>query len=254
MSTNPAAVSESQPSSQHATEPEMSALSRMTGVIVSPIPTFAEIARRPTWLVPFFTLCVLSIVVSGLIAQKTDWRSFFERQNSKNARFDQMPQDQKDRMVENQVKYAPKFAFALGIVGTAIFVLFVTLVYWGAFNLFNGAALNFKTAFGLVSHAFVPLIISSLLAIIVLLVKPHGDVDPEHFLASSVGAFLPDDAAKWLEALGQSLEVFWIWTLALVALGFSAASPKKIKPAGAFLSVYGIWAVWVLCKVAWAMF
>jgi Yip1 domain len=254
MSTNPAAVSESQPSSQHATEPEMSALSRMTGVIVSPIPTFAEIARRPTWLVPFFTLCVLSIVVSGLIAQKTDWRSFFERQNSKNARFDQMPQDQKDRMVENQVKYAPKFAFALGMVGTAIFVLFVTLVYWGAFNLFNGAALNFKTAFGLVSHAFVPLIISSLLAIIVLLVKPHGDVDPEHFLASSVGAFLPDDAAKWLEALGQSLEVFWIWTLALVALGFSAASPKKIKPAGAFLSVYGIWAVWVLCKVAWAMF
>jgi hypothetical protein len=254
MSTNPAAVPESQPSSQHATQPEMSALSRMTGVIVSPTRTFAEIARRPTWVVPFITLCVLSIVVSGLIAQKTDWRSFFERQNSKNARFDQMPQDQKDRMVESQVKYAPKFAFALGIVGTAIFVLFVTLVYWGAFNLFNGAALNFKTAFGLVSHAFVPLIISSLLAIIILLIKPRGDVDPEHFLASSVGAFLPDDAPKWLEALGQSLELFWIWTLALVALGFFAASPKKIKPAGAFLTVYGIWAVWVLCKVAWAIF
>jgi hypothetical protein len=250
MSTNPLAVPETQPTS----EPETGALGRITGVIVSPTRTFAEIARRPTWLVPFFTLCVLSIVVSGLIAQKTDWRSFFERQNGKNARFDQLPQDQKDRMVENQVKYAPKFAFALGIVGTAIFVLFVTLVYWGAFNLFKGAALNFKTAFGLVSHAFVPLIISSLLAIIILQIKPRGDVDPEHFLASSVGAFLPDDAPKWLEALGQSLEIFWIWTLALVALGFSAASPKKIKPAGAFLTVYGIWAVWVLCKVAWAMF
>jgi hypothetical protein len=54
--------------------------------------------------------------------------------------------------------------------------------------------------------------------------------------------------------LGQSLELFWIWTLALAALGFSAASPKKIKPAGAFLTVYGLWAVWVLGKVAWAMF
>jgi hypothetical protein len=41
-------------------------------------------------------------------------------------------------------------------------------------------------------------IISSLLAIIILLIKPRGDVDPEHFLASSLAAFLPDDAPKWL--------------------------------------------------------
>jgi hypothetical protein len=45
-------------------------------------------------------------------------------------------------------------------------------------------------------------IISSLLAIIILLIKPRGDVDPEHFLASSLAAFLPDDAPKWLAALG----------------------------------------------------
>ena len=246
MSTNPVAVTESQP--------ETGALGEMTGVIVSPTRTFAEIARRPTWVVPFITLCVLSIIVSGLLAQKTDWRSFFERQDSKNPRFDQMPQDQKDAMLENQVKYAPKFAFAFGIVFTALFALFMTLVYWGAFNLFNGAALTFKQAFGIVSHAFVPLIISSLLAIIVLLVKPHGDVDPEHFLASNLAAFLPDNSPKWLEALGQSLELFWIWTMALVAVGFSAANRKKIKPAGAFLTVFGLWAVWVLGRMAWAMF
>jgi hypothetical protein len=246
VSTNPVAAPESQP--------ETGAVGRMNGVIVSPTRTFAEIARRPTWMVPFITLCVLSIIVSGLLAQKTDWRSFFERQDSKNPRFDQMPQDQKDNILENQVKYAPKIAFAFGIVFTALFALFMTLVYWGAFNLFNGAALTFGQAFGIVSHAFVPLIISSLLAIIVLLIKPHGDVDPEHFLASNLAAFLPDDAPKWLAALGQSLELFWIWTMALVAIGFSAASPKKIKPAGAFLTVFGLWAVWVLGRVAWAMF
>jgi Yip1 domain len=250
MSTNPLAVPESQPTSQ----PETGALGRLTGVIVSPTRTFAEIARRPTWVVPFITLCVLSIIVSGLLAQKTDWRSFFERQDSKNPRFDQMPQDQKDSMLENQVKYAPKIAFAFGIVFTAVFVLIMTLVYWGAFNLFNGAALTFRQGFGIVSHAFVPLIISSLLAIIVLLVKPHGDVDPEHFLASNLAAFLPDNSPKWLEALGQSLELFWIWTMAMVAVGFSAANRKKIKPAGAFLTVFGLWAVWVLGRVAWAMF
>src|ERR1700730_12118361 len=128
MSTNPVAVPETQPTSQ----PETGALGRMTGVIVNPKPTFGEIARRTTWVVPFITLCVLSIIVSGLLAQKTDWRSFFERQDSKNPRFDQMPQDQKDNILENQVKYAPKIALAFGIVFTALFALFMTLVYWGA--------------------------------------------------------------------------------------------------------------------------
>jgi len=254
MSDNPLPIPEAQPASQPTNRPETGALGRITGVIVNPKRTFAEIARRPTWVVPFVTLCVLSVMVSGLLAQKTDWRSFFERQMSKNSRLDQMPQDQKDRMIENQVKYAPKFAFAFGVIFTAVFVLLMTLIYWGAFNLFYGAALTFKAAFGIVSHAFVPLVISSLLAIIILVIKPHGDVDPEHFLASSLAAFLPDDAPKWLEALGQSLELFWIWTMTLAAIGFSAANRKKIKPAGAFLTVFGLWAVWVLGKVAWAMF
>src|SRR6202795_5309978 len=100
MPTNPVAVPESQPTGQ----PETGAVGRMTGVVVSPTRTFGEIARRPTWVVPFITLCVLSIVVSGLLAQKTDWRSFFERQMSKNSRFDQMPQDQKDNILKKRCK------------------------------------------------------------------------------------------------------------------------------------------------------
>jgi len=207
MSTSPVAVPESQP--------ETGPLGRMTGVIVSPTRTFAEIARRPTWVVPFLTLCVLSIIVSGLLAQKTDWRSFFERQMSKNARLDQMPQDRKDQMLENQVKYAPQVALAFGTIFTALFVLLMTLVYWGAFNLFNGAALTFKTAFGIVSHAFVPLIVSSLLAIIILLIKPRGDVDPEHFLASILGPFCPrtrqSGLQRWASPWSCSGSGRWRW-------------------------------------------
>jgi hypothetical protein len=242
------------PAPELADQPDSSAISRMTGVIFAPKKTFTEIARRPTWAVPFVIVCLLSIAVSALIAQKTDWRSFFERQLSKNPRTEQMLQEQKDRILESQVKYAPKIAFAFGLIITAFMMMLLTLVYWGAFNLFTGAGLGFKTAFGIVTHACVPWIISSILAIFILLIKHSGDVDPEHFLASSVAAFLPDDAPHWLESLGQSIELFWMWALALIAIGFSAASPKKIKPAGAFLTVFGIWIVWVMGKVAWAMF
>jgi hypothetical protein len=245
MSTAPGVIPEGQP--------ETGAVGRMIGVIVSPKKTFGEIARRPTWAAPFITLCVLSIIVGALLGAKTDWRSFFERQDSQNARFEQMSQEQKDTMLENQAKYAPKVAFAFGLIGTVVIIFIVALVYWGAFNLLNAAGLEFHTAFGIASYAFVPSIIGALLAILILLIKPHGDVDPEHFLASSVAAFLPDGSPQWLEKLGQSLELFWIWTLALVAVGFSAANAKRIKPLGAFLIVFGIWGIWVIGKVVWAM-
>ena len=235
-----------------AATPESSAVSRLIGVIVSPKETFSSIARRPTWFVPFLILCTLSIAVGGLIAMKTDWRSFFERKLSENSRFEQMPQERKDQTIETQARYAPTIAFVTVIIETAFILLLVEVVYLGAFNLLNGANLTFPTGWGITTHAFVPSIIGQVLAIIILLIKPKGDVDPGHFLASSVAAFLPDGAPHWLESLGQSLELFWIWTLVLVAIGFSAANPKKIKPGAAFLVVFGIWAVWVCGKVAWA--
>jgi hypothetical protein len=71
-------------------------------------------------------------------------------------------------------------------------------------------------------------------------------------VATSLKAFLPDDAPKVLAALGSSLELFWIWVLVLIAIGFAAANPKKIKLGASLGIVFGLWAIWVLGKVAWA--
>src|SRR5438445_719727 len=120
------------------------------------------------------------------------------------------------------------------------------------FNLFKGAGLRFGQGFAITVYAFVPALISSVLAIIILLIKKKGDVDPEHFLAGSLSAYLPDPSPKWLDMLGQSIELFWIWTLILIAIGFASANPKKIKPGSAYGIIFGLWAIWVLCKVGWA--
>lgn len=131
-------------------------------------------------------------------------------------------------------------------------LLVLALIYWGAFNLFTGAELKFGTSFSITAHAFVPTAVASVLGIITLLLKSRGDVDPEHFLASNVGIFLPEGTAHWLEVLGQSLDVFWIWCVVLLAIGFAAANPRKIKAGLAYGTVFGIWFVYVLAKVAWA--
>ena len=97
-----------------------------------------------------------------------------------------------------------------------------------------------------------PTAIANILALIILPLKSYGDIDPENIVATSLKAYLPDSAPKPLAALGSSLELFWIWFLVLAAIGFAAANPKKIKPGAGFGIVFGLWAVWVLAKVAWA--
>lgn len=238
-----------------APEPEsarLSAVARLTGVMFSPKTTFQDVARQPSWVLPFVLTLVLTLIVSLLLVQKTDWRSFFERQMSQSSRFDNMSPEQKDRILETQLNWAPKITPAIGVVGVTVLLFVVVLIYWGAFNLLKGAGLRFDTVFGITTHAFVPLLISSVLAIIVLLIKPKGEVDPEHFLASSLSAYLPDPSPKWLESLGQSIELFWIWSLALLSVGFAAANPRKIKGGSAFAIVFGLWLLWVACKVGWA--
>ncbi len=250
MVTTPVAAPGSAP---EPSGPE-SAFSRIIGAFLSPKSTFARIAARPTWIAPMALLTVLSIGVTTLLVQKMDWRSFMEQKLAKNPRTEQMPAEQKERIIESQSKYAPAFSYGIGVCGPILGTLVIALIYFGAFNLFSGAGLKYGTSFGITAHAFLPATLSSILAIVTLFFKARGDIDPEHLLASSAAAILPDGSPHWLEVLGNSLELFWIWCLVLLAIGFAAANPKKIKPGTAFGTVFGLWVLWVLIKVAWAAF
>ncbi|MFI5110849.1 MAG: YIP1 family protein [Terriglobales bacterium] len=230
----------------------MSALARLTGVLFSPKQTFADIARKPSWVVPILLLTVLSLAVTALLMQKMDWGSFIRQKAEENPQFAQMSEEQKTSRLEVSEKITPVIVWVAGLAGPGIGALIIVLIYWGAFRLFCSADVRFGAAFGIGAHAFVPSAVASLLALVTLALKSRGDVDPERLLATNVGAFLPTDAPKWLQTLGSSLDVFMIWILALFAVGFVTASPKKVKMGTALIVVFGLWGVWVLGKVAWA--
>jgi hypothetical protein len=225
---------------------------RIIGVFFSPKQTFAGIAERPSWVAPLLLMIALATCVGTLLNTKMNWGDYIRHKAEENARFSQLSEEDKDKALGGQVKFWASFSYWSGIVVVPILVLFFALIYWGAFNLFRGAGLRFGQAFGITTHAFLPTALSSILALIILPLKSYGDVDPENVVATSLKAYLPDSAPKALIALGGSLELFWIWFLVLVAVGFAAANPKKIKPAASFGIVFGLWAVWVLGKVAWA--
>jgi hypothetical protein len=51
--------------------------------------------------------------------------------------------------------------------------------------------------------------------------------------------------------LMTSLDAFAIWVIVLMAIGFAAASPKKVTFAKGLTIVVAVWALWVLIHVGW---
>jgi Yip1 domain len=233
-------------------QPRINPFGRIIGVFTSPKQTFASIAERPSWVAPMLLMMVLATAVGAMLNTKMNWGEYIRHKAEENARFAQMSEEQKDQAVAGQVKFWTNFSYGVGVVAVPVSTLIFALIYFGAFNLFRGAGVRYGQAFGITTHAFLPTAISSILALIILPLKSYGDVDPENVVATSLKAYLPESAPKPLLALGSSLELFFIWCLVLVAIGFAAANPKKVKLGASFGIVFGLWAVWVLAKVAWA--
>jgi len=230
----------------------LSPFSRIVGVFFSPGATFEDIVRKPSWLLPVVLTTILSIGVSFAINQRINWREFMNQQIEKSPRAAQMSAEQKQQQIEGGAKFTPAFTYGIGLLGPILGVLIIGLVMWGAYSLFGGASTNFSTAFSITSHAFLTGLISSPLFILILYLKPYGTADLDNPVAANLAALLPDDSAKWLVALGKSIDLFTFWTLILLAIGFAAVNPKKLKGAKSFTIAFGMWAAFVVCRVGWA--
>jgi len=227
----------------------ISPFGRVMGVFFSPKGTFEDIVRKPSWVLPAILLTVFSFAVCVGINQRINWRQYIGAQIEKNPNTANMTAEQKEQRIEGGVKFAPPFTYAVGVVVPVLSMLVVALVMWGAFNLLGGANTNYKTSLGIAAHAFMTGLVSSVLYLLILYLKPYNSVDLDNPIAANVGAFLPDDSAKWLMALGTSIDIFSFWNMMLLAIGFGATNPRKLRGGKAFTIVFTVWAVYVVLKV-----
>jgi len=246
------ATTASMPAPEAQSQPAISPVGRIFGVFFSPKATFEDIVKKPGWVLPVVLLTLLSIGVSFAINQRINWREFISQQMEKNPQAANMSAEQKEQRIEGGAKFSAPFTYAIGLVGPIIGILVVALVMWGAYNLLGGANANFGTSFAITAHAFMTGLLSSVLFILVLYLKPYGTVDLENPVATNLAAILPDDSAKWLVALLKSFDIFTFWTLILLAIGFAATNPKKLKGTKAFTIAFSVWAAYVVCRVGWA--
>src|SRR5208337_1515587 len=234
-----------------AAEPRaaISPIGRIVGVLFSPKATFADIVRKPSWLLPVAIMIVLGILTAISLNQRMNWREYVSQQIEKSPRASQLTPEQKQQQIEAGAKIAPISTYISVPLVPIVGLLVVTLVMWGAYNLFGGANTDYKTSLAIVSHAFVPSYIGNLLFLLVLFLKPVGTVDLENPVATNVAAFLPEGVPKWLDVLCKNVDVFVIWYLLLIAIGFAATNPKKLKGGKSLTIAVSVMAVYLVLRV-----
>lgn len=233
-------------------EPQQAAISpvgRLVGVFFSPKATFEDIVHKPSWLLPFAIMFVLGLVAAISLNQRMNWRDYVSQQIEKSPRASQLSAEQKEKQIEVGAKIAPISTYISVPLVPVVMLLAVTLVMWGAYSLLGGANTNFTTSLGIVSHAFVPSYITSLLFLLVIFLKPVGTVDLQNPVATNLAAFLPDDVPKWLDALCKNVDVFVVWYLLLIAIGFAAINPKKLKVGKSLTIAASVMAVYLVLRV-----
>ncbi len=246
------ATTTSVPAPDAQSQPGISPIGRVFGVFFSPKPTFEDIVRKPSWVLPFVLLTLFSIGVTFAINQRINWRQFMTQRVEKSPRSANLSAEQKEQQIAGGAKFSPILTWAIGVCGPILFMLVVALAMWGAYSLLGGTNTDFSTSFAITSHAALTGLVSSLLFILILYLKPYGTVDLENPVATNLAALLPDDSAKWLVALLKSIDIFTFWTLILLAIGFAATNPKKLRGSKAFTIAFSVWAVYVVCRVGGA--
>jgi len=213
--------------------PGLSEGQRLSNVFFAPTKTFEDLKRNPSWWVPFIVSAVFGLIVGIITVQKVDMRKFVQQQIDKSP----LAQRQLERLTPEQREqnlairaaitkgtfYAiPVFQLIIGLIAAAVLM--------AIFNFILGAEVSFARGLGVVFYASLPGVIRAILLIISLLASSDpSTIDLANPMPTNPGFFLDPQGNKVLYSLASALDIFTIWYVVLVGLGFAAASMNR-KP------------------------
>jgi hypothetical protein len=239
--------------------PAKSFLQRFIGVFVSPSDTFADIVRKPDWVAPLVVLVIVTVAMMETMLAKIGAAAIVRNSIAQSKQGAQMSPDQIQQAVERSAGITATIMHVTGVVVVPIVLLIIAgigmLIVSGIF----GGSVKFKTAFSVTAYANLVTILGALMAIALMLFGDPERFNPQNPVPANLGFFLDaQSTSKPLMALANSLDVFTLWFMALLGIGFakagsSEADRRSLKPMSVFLAFFGLWVIWVLIKMGWAM-
>jgi Yip1 domain len=215
----------------------------------SPREAFARIVRAPRFMLPLVAYVAIVLGFTGVWMHKMDPAEFMKTQLEESGRADKMTAEQKQAVIDTQSKMMPVLGWVFGPVFIAIMLLAVSGTLTFVFRFFYGGDVTFKQAIAIVLWTFLAVsIISTPVMLTVMALKGDWNLDPNQVVQANLGLLLDKStAAKPLWSLFTSIDVFVLWMVFLMAVGFGVAIKKPT--ASTLWGVVIPWFVFVGLKV-----
>lgn len=226
---------------------------RLIGALVAPGETFRSLAERPTWLPPLLVLALLGGAVGLVLQMRTDPEEMVRGQLEM-VKVD-VPQEQVDKMIEDaqsRTTAAKVGLAAIGAVGQPIMFAVVAVLFWIGFRLF-GSEMDYLRSLATTLHGYLPLAVGSLLNLPLMFTREtltFEEAANGGVLVSSLKALAPEDAPVVTEVLLGSVDLFTVWALVLLGIGYKEVA--KVSTAVASGIVILFWLIFVMGKVGLA--
>lgn len=247
MSSMPAAASQTAP-------PALSEAQRILNTFVAPSKTFSDLRRNSRWWVPWLLLAVASVAFMMVVDQKVGFDQVAHNvivNSSRAEQVEQLPPDQRAQRYQSIARFSRIMAYASPVTGLVLYLI-IAAILMGTFRFGAGAEVGYKTSLAIVMYGSLPFVISALLGMVSL----SAGANPESFnlnnpVASNPAYFMDMAGNKFFYTLASALDVFTIWCMVLMAIGF--ARNTKLRAATAFTVIASWYLLWKLIAAALAL-
>lgn len=226
--------------------------SRLGGVYVSPKNAFQEIGGSPNVLMPIIALIVVGLLLGIYISRTLDMQSLMPPPGSGGMPNGQMGPPGFDMM---------KFMSVFMVVISAIQFVLSALIIAGLaklFSVFLTIENRFKPIFSVTLYAVLAIaIVQTVVTVLILSIRGVEDITMANLntaIMSNLGAVLSgildkDALPRFVILFASAIDIFAIWKIALLALGYSAVS-RKLKTAVAATWLVAVYLIVALISAA----
>jgi Yip1 domain len=225
---------------------------RLVDTFIAPTKTFADLRRNERWWVAWLIGAVVAVLFGVIVVQKIDMvhlaRQQVEQSKLASRQFDQLSPEQQEQQLRVRASFT-KYAFYITPVFSIVFGLISAAILMAIFTFGFGAEVPFSRAMAVVFYSFLPRAVYTLLLVVSLIFAS----DPNSIdllgnpMPTNVGFFMDPQGNKFLYSLMSNLDVFALWTVVLLGLGFATASSnRKLKPGTGISAMLAIYFVLIL--------
>jgi hypothetical protein len=217
---------------------------RVVDTFIAPTKTFTDIRRNASWIVPWILMSIVGLSMVFVIDKKLTMETAYEnqlRQSPKQMdKIDSLPADQKAKAMQLGANIIRYVGYGSPIL-TLVLVGIMAGVLMATFNFGFGAEVKFMQGMAISMYAFLPTVIKTLIATVLVGIGAAEGFTFQNPVASNLGGLADPTSSHFLYSVLSAIDVFNIWVLILTGIGYSCVT--RVKRGTCMGVVFGWWAV-----------